>query len=71
MIPYNKYTGEGNGFSFANFNAHEMLYTLRTALKCYDNKEIWDNLVIKAMNTRIDWKTQAGKYISLYNELVI
>ena len=69
--PYNKYTGEGNGFSFANFNAHEMLYTLKTALKCYENKEIWDNLVIKAMNTRIDWKTQSDKYIAVYNELAI
>src|SRR5690606_35966855 len=24
---YNEFTGEGNGFTFSNFNAHDMLYT--------------------------------------------
>ncbi len=24
VTPYNKFTGEGNGFSFKNYNAHEM-----------------------------------------------
>ena len=25
VIPYNEYTGEGTGFSFANYNADEMI----------------------------------------------
>ena len=25
VTPYNEYTGEGNGFSFDNYNAHDML----------------------------------------------
>ena len=29
---YNENTGEGNGFSFNHFNAHDMLYTIRRAL---------------------------------------
>lgn len=24
VVPYNQYTGEGTGFTFANYNAHEM-----------------------------------------------
>ena len=31
--PYNEVTGEGNGFSFTDFNAHDMLYTIRRAIK--------------------------------------
>lgn len=68
--PYNEYTGEGNGFSFANFNAHEMLYTLRYALAQYENKEKWLNIVSNAMKTKIDWKKQSAKYLWLYKELV-
>jgi starch synthase len=69
--PYNQYTGHGNGFSFANFNAHEMLGALRYALEKYKDHEIWDNIVLEAMNTRIDWETQSKKYIDLYNEIAI
>ncbi len=69
--PYNKYTGEGNGFSFANFNAHEMLATLRFALDEYDDPAAWDSIVKQAMETRIDWKKQSQKYIQIYKELAI
>ncbi len=71
VIPYNEYTGEGNGFSFANFNAHEMLSILRYALEKYREPKVWDGIVRAAMETRVDWGTQSAKYISLYNELMI
>ena len=29
VIPYNEYEGTGTGFSFANYNAHEMFNTLK------------------------------------------
>ncbi len=35
---YDEETGEGNGFSFANYNAHDMLYTIRRALEVYKRK---------------------------------
>ena len=44
--PYNEFTGEGNGFSFTNFNAHDMLYTIRRAIYFYQDQEIWDQLII-------------------------
>jgi len=67
--PYNEFTGEGNGFSFANFNAHEMLATLRYAVAQYSKPEVWKGLIRSAMHTRIDWKEQSKKYLALYKEL--
>ena len=32
IISYNEQTGVGNGFSFANFNAHDFLFTIKRAL---------------------------------------
>ena len=29
VVPYNEFTGEGNGFSFANINAHEFLFVTK------------------------------------------
>ena len=29
---WNENSGEGNGFSFQNFNAHDMLYTIKKSI---------------------------------------
>ena len=68
--PYNQYTGEGNGFSFANYNAHEMLYCIQKALKVYKDKDMWYRLVENAMHTDNSWKKSAQKYIEAYQGIL-
>lgn len=71
VTPYNQYTGEGNGFSFTNYNAHELLFTVQRAVKLYfENKEAWDRLVQNAFNSDFSWKLSARKYKALYRELI-
>lgn len=67
--PYNKYTGEGNGFTFANYNAHEMKDAVGRAVELFNDKEKWTSLCKKAMKTDFSWNASAEKYIALYNEL--
>ena len=59
--PYNQYTGEGNGFSFRNFNAHDMLNVIRLALKCYANAEIMDGLISSAMSRDSSFAVSASE----------
>ncbi|WP_371372311.1 glycogen synthase GlgA [Sporomusa aerivorans] len=68
---YNEYTGEGNGFSFTNYNAHDMLYTLRRAANFFQDKTVWNKLVVRAMRADNSWRTPAQKYHELYNRLYI
>lgn len=68
--PYNEYTNEGNGFSFANYNAHEMLFTIKKALAFYNNKEVWYNLVKNAMQEDNSWSKSAIEYRNLYTSLL-
>ncbi|MZQ75404.1 MAG: glycogen synthase GlgA [Peptoclostridium sp.] len=70
VVPYNKYTGEGNGFSFANYNAHEMLYTIIRAVDTYMDKPVWDMLVRNAMRDDFSWNKSALMYKSLYKRLL-
>ena len=71
VIPWNQYTGEGNGFSFANYNAHELMYTVRTALTVYrTNRPAWDALVQQAMAADFSWTRSAGQYLALYQDLL-
>ena len=70
VIPYNQYTKEGNGFSFENYNAHEMFFTLQRAIKLYEeDKETWKVLVENAMNTDNSWAKSAKEYIKTYKSL--
>lgn len=68
--PYNEFSGEGNGFSFTKFNAHDMLYTIRRAIYFYQDQEIWDQLIISAMEMKYSWAQSAFKYNQLYSGLV-
>ena len=70
VVPYNEYTGEGNGFSFANYNAHEMLNVLQYASLQFRNKDVWSKIVKQAMKTRYDRDRQAKAYMAVYNELM-
>ena len=67
--PYNQYSGEGTGFSFANFNAHEMLGTIDLALDTWYNRPAdWEKLQKNAMAQDFSWRASAEKYRSLWKE---
>ncbi len=68
---FNEYTGYGTGFTFKNYNAHELLFTIKNAAKVYRrDKETWDNLMVQAMNEDFSWEKSASKYKELYESLI-
>lgn len=70
VIPYNEYTGEGTGFSFANYNADEMLGSVYYAMKIYyDRPDEWKKLIQNGMSADFSWNVSADKYINMYREM--
>lgn len=68
VIPYNEYEETGTGFSFINYNAHEMMNTVRYAEHIYyDKRKSWNAMVGRAMREDFSWKASAKKYEKLYN----
>ena len=68
--PYNRYTGEGNGFSFHGSYAGDMMNTILYALEQYnDNREAWNSLVKNALDTDVSWNKSAAIYEQLYYQL--
>ncbi len=64
------YGSEGaNGFRFDNYNAHELLYTLKGALELYQKREIWQELVASAKASDFTWKNSAAKYVAIYKNI--
>jgi len=68
--PYNEYEKKGNGFSFANFNAHDMMHTIRYALHIFNFDQIsWHNLIENAMKSDFSWEKSAKAYKNIYQDL--
>lgn len=70
VTPYNIETGEGNGFSFPNVNAHDMLFLLKDAIRIYnESPDHWHNIVQNGMARDFSWELSAKEYIEMYNNL--
>jgi len=67
VIPYNEFEQTGTGFSFANYNAHELLHTIQYAREVFHNqKKNWEAMQVRAMNQNYSWEDSAKKYEELY-----
>lgn len=68
--PYNEYECTGTGFSFRNYNAHEMLGTIRYAKDVYYNrKREWNKIIDRGMAKDFSWVNSAKQYEELYRNM--
>ena len=68
---YNEYEHTGTGFSFANYNAHDMLHVIKYAKDVFDNdKAGWQDMMKRAMNQDFSWRASAREYEKLYDKLL-
>ena len=71
VVPYNEFEGTGTGFSFVNYNAHEMLATIRYAESVYyDKKREWNKNGRSRDGCRFSWNNSARQYEEMYNWLI-
>lgn len=70
VIPYNEITGDGTGFGFVNYNAHEMMETVERALMVYHQPEKWAKLVQSCMAQDFSWQHAAKEYMVMYNDIM-
>lgn len=66
---YNEFTGEGNGFSFTNINAHDMMHTIRRAVSFYHRPEHWNRIVKNALDGDYSWNVSANEYMDIYHRI--
>ena len=70
VLSYNRITGDGNGFTFFNYNAHDMLNVVKRALHYYHNEpEIVASLRKRGMQGDYSWTHSAQDYIKLYERI--
>ncbi|MCQ2455403.1 MAG: glycogen synthase GlgA [Clostridia bacterium] len=62
--------GEGNGFTFSSYNAHDMQNAVWRAVAGFGNQEGFDMLRKRAMECNNGWSASANKYVKLYKEII-
>lgn len=68
--PIDVETGEGRGFTFKTYNAHDMLNSIKTAIWFYnERKDQLRTVVTHDMELDLSWKEPARQYLDLYYHL--
>ncbi len=68
--PYNRYTNEGNGFTFDRYEAGLLLDAINRAKTLFfTNRWCWDEMVQRDMQKDVSWENSARQYRSLYLQL--
>lgn len=71
VIPYNKISGIGNGFSFREYKAEDLSLIMNYALDFYYNdKNAWNSIISQAINSNNSWHKSANEYKNLYEEII-
>lgn len=67
---YNEYENTGTGFSFTEYNAHDMLHVIKYAESVFkNNKKAWNEMMVRDMNKDFSWEASARRYEALYDKL--
>ena len=67
---YNEYENTGTGFSFTDYNAHDMLHVIKYAESVFkNNKKAWNEMMVRDMNKDFSWDASARRYEALYDRL--
>ena len=71
VAPYNEYENTGDGFSFTNYNADDMLNVVNYSKHIfYDCKRYWNQIVDRGMENDFSWNSSKFRYEGLYNYLI-
>lgn len=68
--PYNEFEQSGTGFSFANYNADEMLGVIKLALSVYRDEKRFRGIQKQAMAEDFSFEASAKKYLELYKSCI-
>lgn len=71
VIPFNEYDNTGDGFSFTNYNADEMLHVINYSKHIFfDRKRQWNQMIDRGMTKDFSWNSSKFRYEGLYNYLM-
>ncbi|MDO4976405.1 MAG: glycogen/starch synthase [Eubacteriales bacterium] len=69
--PYNVYENSGNGFTFDRYETALLYDAIERAKDVYfNNRENWDEIVVRDMYKDVSWTNAAKQYMDMYIEVI-
>jgi len=65
---FNPKTGRGTGFNFRPFALKYLLQSLRNASGAFEDRKLWQKLMVNGMSQNLSWERAAQEYIRLYRK---
>ena len=60
--------GSGTGFTFSTYSKDSFIRAIKKAINHYNSRELWSQLVKRAMIKEYSWESSALEYFSIYRE---
>jgi starch synthase len=64
-------TIQANGFVFSGDTAEELFAAIKRGLTAFQQKDLWRQLQLNAMNKDFSWDMSAKKYLEIYEKIVL
>lgn len=69
VFDYHEFAGEGNGFSFVDFVSYALLDAVERACSLFGQKDQWEQIQRRGMNSDFSWKRSADRYLEIYAKI--
>jgi starch synthase len=66
---FDRTTGRGNGFKFAEYSPGRLLEKIYEALLTFADRRLWNTLVMNGMASDFSWNRSAERYIEVYRRI--
>jgi starch synthase len=66
---FDRTTGRGNGFKFAEYKPARLLEKIYEALLTFVDRRLWNTLVMNGMKADFSWNKSAERYIEVYRRI--
>ncbi len=67
--PWNRRTGKGTGFKFAEYTGEALLTTIKEALVAFQDQTSWQTLMRNGMMKDFSWNASAREYVKIYERV--
>jgi len=71
IISYDEDKRNANGFKFGPYESEAFYKVLKQAVSTYDNKKLWNSLMLNGMKADFSWDSSANSYLEIYKSPMV
>jgi starch synthase len=70
VTEFDPVSGTGTGFRFSRYDAAEFRSAVTRALVCWNDRQLWQRIMVNGMTSDFSWGRSARRYLEVYEGIV-